>query len=368
MIFGQTSKVTRVDQAISSYTIQDQLAGGQTLAMNPVRIAVIGAGYWGKKVIREIRDIQRNTGRVELHSVVDNSPTMLGQCRQEFGALDYRVDYHSILTDPNLHGVHICTPNPSHFEVASAFLQHGKNVLVEKPLTLRSQDAYDLVRIARDNHLILCTGHIHRFNNGVREMKRAIVSGKLGELYYLRFRWTGFMLPQGYREVITDLAPHPFDICNHLLDIWPNKITCRGKGYRTKDNEEVAFMTAEHAGEPAAHVEVSWLDREKRREVTIVGSKGMAFLDCSEQKATIQGPDGAGPQTMSIVPSNTLRLEISHFADCIVGNHDARPFFNISDGILGARVVSILEAARESLRNERTIRLQIPRGEEILAK
>ncbi len=336
--------------------------------MNPVRIAVIGAGYWGKKVIREIRDIHKNTGRVELHSVVDNSPTMLSQCQQEFGPLDYRVDYHALLTDPNLHGVHICTPNSSHFEVASAFLQHGKNVLVEKPLTLKSQDAYNLVKLARENHLVLCTGHIHRFNNGVKEMRKAIVGGQLGELYYLRFRWTGFMLPQGYREVITDLAPHPFDICNYLLDTWPNKITCRGKGYRTKDNEEVAFMTAEHAGELAAQVEVSWLDREKRRDVTIVGSKGMAFLDCSEQKGTIHAPDGTEPHPLSIVPSNTLRSEVNHFVDCIADNHDARPFSNLSDGLLGARVVSILEAARKSLRNERTVQLQIPRGEEIMAK
>ncbi|TMI25232.1 Gfo/Idh/MocA family oxidoreductase [Candidatus Bathyarchaeota archaeon] len=336
--------------------------------MNPVRVAVIGAGYWGKKVIREIREVQRNRGGAELHSVVDNSPTMLSQCQQEFGPLDYRVDYHSLLTDPNLHAVHICTPNASHFEVASAFLRHGKNVLVEKPLTLKSQDAYSLVKLAKENHLVLCTGHIHRFNNGVKEMRKAIASGELGELYYLRFRWTGFMLPQGYREVITDLAPHPFDICNYLLDIWPNKITCRGKGYRTKDNEEVAFMTAEHAGELAAQVEVSWLDREKRRDVTIVGSKGMAFLDCSEQKGTIQGPDGSEPRLLSIVPSNTLRAEVNHFVDCIADNRDARPFSNLSDGVLGARVVSILEAARESLRNERTMQLQIPRGEEILAK
>src|SRR5947199_1883635 len=333
--------------------------------MNPVRVAVIGAGYWGKKVIREIREVQRNRGGAELHSVVDNSPTMLSQCQQEFGPLDYRVDYHSLLTDPNLHAVHICTPNASHFEVASAFLRHGKNVLVEKPLTLKSQDAYSLVKLAKENHLVLCTGHIHRFNNGVKEMRKAIASGELGELYYLRFRWTGFMLPQGYREVITDLAPHPFDICNYLLDIWPNKITCRGKGYRTKENEEVAFITAEHPNGLAAQVEVSWLDREKRRDVTVVGSKGMAYLDCSEQRGVLH----ASPSTqISITPSNTLREEVTHFVNCISSNHDSKPYANLSDGVLGARVVSVLEAARESLHQERTVQLQMPLAEEIRVK
>ena len=93
---------------------------------NPVRIAVIGAGYWGKKVIREVLDVAKTTGRVQLHAVVDNSPTMLAQCQQEFGPLDYRLDYQGLLTDPKLSGVHICTPNATHFEVAASFLRHGK--------------------------------------------------------------------------------------------------------------------------------------------------------------------------------------------------------------------------------------------------
>jgi len=332
---------------------------------NPVRIAVIGAGYWGKKVIREVLDVAKTTGRVQLHAVVDNSPTMLAQCQQEFGPLDYRLDYQGLLTDPKLSGVHICTPNATHFEVAASFLRHGKNALVEKPLTLASKEAYQLVRIAEENKKVLCVGHIHRFNNGVRELRQAMNTGILGELYYVRFGWTGFLPPQGYREVITDLAPHPFDICNYLLDMWPNKITCRGKGYRTKENEEVAFITAEHPNGLAAQVEVSWLDREKRRDVTVVGSKGMAYLDCSEQKGILH----ASPSTqISITPSNTLREEVTHFVNCISSNHDSKPYANLSDGVLGARVVSVLEAARESLHQERTVQLQMPLAEEIRVK
>jgi len=332
---------------------------------NQVRIAVIGAGYWGKKIIREVLDISRTTGRVQLHAVVDNSPTMLAQCEQEFGPSDYRVDYQGLLDDPELSGVHICTPNSTHFEVASSFLKHGKNVLVEKPLTLNSKEAYQLVRIAQENKRVLCVGHIHRFNNGVRELRQAINSGVLGELYYVRFGWTGFLPPQGYREVITDLAPHPFDICNYLLDMWPNKITCRGKGYRTKENEEVAFITAEHPSGLAAQVEVSWLDRQKRRDVTVVGSKGMAYLDCAEQKGVLHASNST---QISISPSNTIRKEVTHFIDCISGNLSSKPFSNLSDGMLGARVVSILEAARESLRQERTVEVHMPLAEEIPAK
>ncbi len=148
--------------------------------------------------------------------------------------------------------------------------------------------------------------------------------------------------------------------------MWPNKVTCRGKGYRTKENEELANITAEHEGDLTAQVEVSWLSREKRREVTVVGSKAEAYLDCSEQKGVLRTTEGT--QQISITPSNTLREEVEHFLNCIASHQDSKPFSNQSDGVLGARVVSVLEAARESIRQERTMQVQMPAAPEISAK
>jgi len=327
--------------------------------MNPLRIAVIGGGYWGKKVIRETLAISQATGSSQLHSIVDNFPESLAQCRKEFGpGLDYRTDYRALATDPSLTGVHICTPNHAHFEVASTFLRQGKHVLVEKPLTLRTEEAYELVRLAKENKAVLCVGHIHRFNNGVRELKRVLADSSIGDVYYLRLRWTALMNPQLLREVITDLAPHPFDICNYLLDAWPEKIACKGRGYRTKQNEEVAFITADYKGGMIAHVELSWLDRDKRREVMIVGSKGTAQLDCVDQKLALELQGGR--QEIPVSVSNTLGDEIRHFYDCIRNNQDSTPYSNHSDGILGARVVSLLEASRESMFQDRTVQVQLP--------
>jgi UDP-N-acetylglucosamine 3-dehydrogenase len=332
--------------------------------MNPPRIAVIGGGYWGRKVIREILDVSQTTGLVQLHSIVDSSPLALSQCQAEFNSgIQYRADYQELLTDPSVTGVHICTPNATHFEVASRFLRQGKHVLVEKPLTLKTTDSFELVRLAKENSRVLCVGHIHRFNNGVRELRRIIAEGEIGEPYYVGMRWTGLMNPQFQREVITDLAPHPFDICNYLLEAWPDKVSCKGRGYRTKLNEEVAFITAEHKGGLMTHIEVSWLDRERRRGVTIIGQDGMAHLDCVTQKVTIERSNGK--QDVPVSPSNTLREEITHFSDCIRKNQDSAPFSNHSDGMLGARVVSLLEASRESMSQDRTIQVQLPMTPEI---
>jgi len=291
--------------------------------------------------------------------VADSSPEILEECQREFGNLDYRLDYRTLLSDPELAGVHICTPNSSHFEVASAFLNSGKHTLVEKPLTLNSSEAYDLVRQAKTNGTVLCTGFIHRFNNGVKELRRAINTGVLGELYFLRIEWTGFLLPQSQREVITDLAPHPFDIANYLLNDWPEDITCRAKGFRTKENEEVAFIQSEYSNGLCIQTEVNWLDRQKRRDVTVVGSEGSARLDCGTQTGILQRRDGM--EKVDITPSNTLRAEISHFIDCIMHNVRSEPISNFSDGLLGAEVVTLLETARESLRQRRTIPVRFPR-------
>ena len=335
--------------------------------MKPSRIAVIGCGYWGRKIIREIRDVGRATGEIELHSAVDTSPQSLAQCEAEFGpGISYRSDYQDLATDPSLSGVHISTPNGTHFEVASRFLRQGKHVLVEKPLTLKTDESYELIRLARENNSVLCVGHIHRFNNGVSGMQRVLAEGKIGEPYYVDMRWTGLMNPQLQREVITDLAPHPFDICNYILSAWPDRLSCEARGYRTKHNEEVAFITAEHKGGVLAHIEVSWLDRSKRREVTVVGSAGMAHLDCVTQKLTLQTDEGT--REVPVLPSNTIASEIIHFSDCIRKTETSTPYSNNSDGMLGAKVVSLLEACRESMFQGRTIQVPLPLIPEIAAK
>src|SRR3989475_802159 len=273
-------------------------------AMQPLPISVVGAGYWGRKVIREILSLAQTTRRVSLHSVVDNSPSTLEQCRKEFGSLKYRLNYGDLLSDSEASAVHICSPNPTHFEVASELLRSRKDVLVEKPLALRAREAYELVRLAETNRRVLSTGHVHRFNNGVTELKRVVDSGVLGDIYYLRLNWTGFLPPQKDRDVITDLGPHPFDICNNVLGEWPTKITCKGKGYRTRTSDEVAFITAEYLDGVVANIELSWLDRERRREVTVVGSDAVARLDCLDQRLVLRRSDSSDP--VSVVQSNTV--------------------------------------------------------------
>jgi UDP-N-acetylglucosamine 3-dehydrogenase len=230
---------------------------------------------------------------------------------------------------------------------------------------MKSREAYELVRLAGERGSVLCTGHVHRFNNGVRALRRLMASGILGDIYYLRLKWTGFLAIQNNREVITDLGPHPFDICNNLLETWPRKISCKGRGYRSSAGYEMASIYAEHAGGYDAGIELSWLDMEKHRDVTVVGSDGSAQLDCVEQRLVLHRK-GAVERVM-VVPNNTLREEILHFARCVEYNSSTERYPNRADGILGANVVRLLESTKKSLEEERTIQVEIPRAETIPA-
>jgi len=323
-----------------------------------VSIAVIGAGYWGKKVIREILTISRKTGMVSLRSIVDTSPLSLERCRQKVGPLDYRTDYESLLSDPDLSAVHVCTPNVTHFEIASAFIKAGKDVLVEKPLALSSREAYLLVELARAERVELSTGHFHRFNNGLRALKSTLEPTIIGEPNYFGLEWTGLSPAHDQGDVITDLAPHPFDITNCLTGLWPNKISCVARGYRKGANEEVAFITCEYESGLCAEIEVSMLDFRERRNLRIVAEKGNANLDLLDQKVVLQHEHGV--VKMPIIPSNILREEIEHFAKCIGWNRISQTFSNDNDGLLGAHVVTCLEAARESLSEEHSVRVKFP--------
>src|SRR5207302_873243 len=151
--------------------------------------------------------LYRKTGMVSLRSIVDSSPAALERCRKKVGPLDYRTDYQSLLSDPDLSAVHVCTPNSTHFEIASAFIKSGKNVLVEKPLALSSREAYELVELARTHRVVLSTGHFHRFNNGLRALKSTLEPTIPGEPHYPGLEWTGISPLQDQGNVITDPAP-----------------------------------------------------------------------------------------------------------------------------------------------------------------
>jgi predicted dehydrogenase/predicted transcriptional regulator len=231
-------------------------------------------------------------------------------------------------------------------------LEAGKHVLVEKPMTLKSRESYDLLRLARARALVLHVGHVFRFNAALRLARNIVDRGDLGKIFYARIQWTDqAFFPE--RDIIFDLGPHPVDILNQLLGAWPQKLSGMARGYRG-DRGEVAYVIAEFPNDVFAHVELSWLHPNKAREVTIVGSAQSLVVDCLNQRVFRIKDDTR--EELAVSGNNTIEFEIDHFVDSIV-----RGDVSSESSLIGAQTVEVLESIRSSIWDRPLPTLQIPK-------
>lgn len=320
--------------------------------MRKINIGVIGVGYWGKKIVHEYVQLGKQNSLVDLHAICDLLEDNLKYC--ENYAIPNMAKYHKeVMYSPDVDAVNVCTPNETHYQLCREALDAGKHVLVEKPMTLSSAEAYELVELAHKQNLVLSVGHIFRFNNALRMIRDLIKNGFFGDVFYLKLQWTTFMPPIEGRDIITDLAPHPFDILHFLLGEWPLKITCKAKAYRREKLEEMAYIVAEFRNNVVAHVELSWLSPGKTREVCVMGSKRFASVNCLAQGVKVF--ENNGFRDVYVKRNNTIEEELEHFVYCVQNNSVVNnSYLNENSGLLGAHVVRLLEIARKSVEEEKT--------------
>jgi len=321
-----------------------------------VNVAVIGAGYWGKKVIREYLQLVRSDSKVNLLMVCDLQDENLRCCNKEFHipAKNLTKEYKEVVGSNDVDAVHICTPNETHYQMCKEALGAGKHVLLEKPMALHSKHAWELVGIAESRGLILQVGHIFRFNNALKMMRELIAQDYFGDLYYMKLQWTTLAPSPLNRDIIFDLGPHPVDILNYLLRKWPIKVDCKAKAYRRKLLEELAYITMEFDGKLMAHIELSWLQPGKVREATIIGSERSASVDCINQSIRIYENGDGDRFNLDVTRNNTILDEVSHFAGSILGGKNSNNL-----GSVGAGNVAVLESLKRSLEEERTVKIDL---------
>ena len=317
-----------------------------------VHVAVIGAGYWGYKLIREYIALSREDQRVRLSAVVDLSKERLQQVSRELHlpAKILYTDPEAVAKMGDVNAVHIATPNETHYEIATLMLEHDKHVLLEKPMALTSREAFKLARIAEEEDKVLLVGHIFRFNNALRKMKE-ILNSSDEELYYMDLVWATHMKPPQNRDIIFDLAPHPIDIINFLTGEWPHKVFTIGKSFIRQQQglEEVAYSLLKLPGDPMAAVKLSWVEYgPKTRHVRVVTDKSTYHIDALTQ--TITKYDERGKREIRVTPSNTMKEMIKHFIDLIISGGAPN-----NSALIGALTVTVLEAMRESLTKRKTI-------------
>lgn len=332
--------------------------------MLATRVGVIGYGYWGPNLARNFYEIPSS----DLVAVVDAKEERLKQAESRYSHLILKKDYRELF-DLGLDAVVVSTPPLTHYKIAKECLEHDLNVLVEKPMTLNSKDAMELIELADSKGLTLMVGHTFEYNSAVHALKRYIDSGELGEIYYLDTARLNLGLFQRDSNVIWDLAPHDISILLYLLGKKPLSVSAQGMPCIFDGIFDVAYISLIFPDDIPAYVHVSWLDPCKVRRITVVGSKKMAVYNDVENENKIRiydkGVDApeytdgfgefhcnyrSGDITIpSIRFAEPLRQECQHFLDCIV-NHT----IPCSSGRDGLEVVKILEAAQSSMCNGQT--------------
>jgi len=325
-------------------------------------IAIVGLGYWGPNWVRNFSQ----TNGIERVVCCDFSRPRLEHIKGRYPSVVVTEQLDHVLEDPNVDAVVVATPVNTHFEIASRCLKAGKSTLVEKPLSTSCEQAEQLIKMARERDLTLMAGHTFEYSAPVMKIRQLIDSGELGDIFYISSVRANLGLLRSDVNVAWDLATHDISIILMLLGQMPLEVTCQGESHYHDHIEDVALLTLRFASNVIAFVHVSWLDPNKIRRTTIVGSRKMLVYDDTAlqekvrvyDKGVTKHPyyDTYGDFQLSyrygdvniprIDDPEPLKVECDHFVDCV-----KRGVSPNSDGHSGLRVVKVLEAADRSLRN-----------------
>lgn len=327
-----------------------------------IEVGVIGAGQWGPNLIRSIED----SGKGTVRWVCDLDEERLSQVAARHPRARTTTDVDEILTDAAVGAVVVATPVETHFELARRSLAADKHLLVEKPLASSSAEVRQLIALAAERRRRLMVGHVFEYNASIRALRRLVADGELGEIHYMSFVRTNLGPVRTDVNAFWDLASHDVSIMRFLMGCDPVDVTARGRAYLNRDIEDAVFATFGFPGGQLAHVDVSWLNPRKVRQITVVGDRKMALWDDLDLKRPIQVYDrhveapgftdsfleykttvvDGGVHIPSVRLNRPLAAECEHFLDSIAG--DRRPD---SDGESALAVILALEAASESMAN-----------------
>lgn len=313
-------------------------------------VAVIGAGYWGKNLVRNFYELG------SLRWVCDTREEILTETRTKYG-VKTTPDLAEVLADPEVQGVVIAAPAAQHFEIARRCLRAGKDVYVEKPLALHASEGRTLVEEAQKASRILMVGHILEYHPAILELKRLIDSGELGKIQYIYSSRLNLGKLRTEESILWSFAPHDISAILYLLGESPSVITAQGGSY-LNHNIDTTLTTCEFPSGVQAHIFVSWLHPFKEQKLVVVGSNKMAVFDDVEPKRKLvlyshhidwlgrlpvaHKEDG---HAIELPADEPLRLECQHFLHSMETRQKPR-----TSGEKAVHVLEVLEGCEQSLR------------------
>lgn len=326
-----------------------------------IGIGVIGYGYWGPNLVRNFSRLDD----CKVHWVASRRAGRLDAVRRQYPGVKVSTHFDDVLSDQSVDAVVIVTPVSSHYPLALRALEAGKHVLVEKPMTSTAEEGRRLVDEAKRRGLVLMVDHTFIYTPAIRCIRDLIRQGKIGDILYYDSTRINLGLIQHDVNVLWDLASHDLSILDYLIDDVPAAVSAVGKKHVPNAPESIAYLTLFFGGPTIAHINVNWLAPVKTRRVIIGGSRKMIVYDELEPSEKIKvydkGIDMAEtPDDIQMTRVNyrvgdmwapnlegteALHSAAAHFLDCI---RDCKPAE--TSGEMGLRVVNVLEAANQSMR------------------
>jgi len=318
------------------------------------KVGVIGAGYWGKNLIRNLNDLNA------LVCVCDNDQEALENFRSLYPEANFFTDFSTMLEHPEIEAVVVATPAVAHYEQASQALMAGKHVFVEKPLVLDEGEANSLIKLAESNQLTLMVGHLLQYHPAFLELKRLVNEGELGKINYICSHRLNLGKIRREENILWSFAPHDISMILSLADSDVESVMTAGANYLHRQIADVTTTHMEFASGMKAHIFVSWLHPFKEQKLVIVGDKKMAVFDdtlpWSEKlllypheihwENNVPIPAKANGYRLELPNAEPLKLECRHFLECVAEKNTPR-----TDGKEGLDVLKVLNASQMSLNN-----------------
>ncbi|MCB1739797.1 MAG: Gfo/Idh/MocA family oxidoreductase, partial [Gammaproteobacteria bacterium] len=329
---------------------------------NVVRVAAIGAGYWGKNLVRNFAEIGA------LGWVCDANREVCESLATAHGAIA-EPGFDAILSNPEVKAVSIATPAATHGRLVRAALEAGKDVLVEKPLCLDEQEGRALVELARARGRVLMVGHLLWYHPAVLELKRLIAAGELGRVRYIYSNRLNLGKLRREENVLWSFAPHDVSVMLGLLGEQPRSVLGRGGRFLHENLFDTTMTTLDFASGVQGHIFVSWLHPFKEQKLVVVGERKMVVFDDTAPWAEklaiynhrVDWPAGipvahkAAAEYVALEQREPLRAECEHFLHCVRTRETPR-----TDGAEGLRVLSVLNACQAALEGGHAVRLDAP--------
>ncbi len=330
-----------------------------TPAPRTLKFGLVGLGYWGPNLLRVLSEAPD----VEVKWICDLNPQRLERFGRRYPSCARTDDIDLLLNDDEVDAIIIATPVFTHFDLASRALRAGKHTFVEKPLASSSESANQLLQLAEEEELVLMCGHTFVYSPPVREVKRLIEAGDIGEVFFISSNRVNLGLHQPDVSVIWDLGPHDFSILLYWLGEVPRTVRAVGRDSIVPGIPDVAFVNLAYESGIVANVELSWLAPSKLRRTVVVGSQKMVVYDDGmpepvrifDHGVVYKDPETYGEYHLSyrtgdilspkIEICEPLGAEMADFAEAIRTGGET-----VASARLAQNVVRLTEAADESLR------------------